>query len=376
MLDKAAEHIVVGAGAAGLAVAYQLARRGKKVIILEARQPGAGAMGASGGMLSPAYEAEFEEISLLRAMVESRARYPTWVAALGDIGHEINGTYELALLPEDVSYLQRRFEFETAQGLHVQWLEGADLRKRLPMVSNRIPAGTYAPDEGQVDPVLLVARLVEACQRLGVEIVEDRPVTRVSLEADYVQLETSTGPLQASVAIACVGVPLEGLTLPFAVYPVRGQMTAVDLPRPGWLPAPIRYLSRQHGYGYAIPKRNRILLGGTAEEKGADPSLTVGGLLDILRRAYYVLPDLYESRIQDIWAGLRPATKARTPLLYGPVVGPKGARVYFVNGLYRNGILLLPLIGEEVARWVVEGTLHPLLQPFHESGHTAGGEPV
>lgn len=368
MRGKGAEYVVVGAGAAGLGIAYQLARRGKKVCIVEAWQPGSGAMGASGGMLSPAYEAEFEELPLLRAMVESRLRYPVWAAELGDIGYENKGSYELALLPEDVPYVRRRYEFEKAQGLVVEWLEGADLRKRLPMVSSRIPAGTFAPDEGQVDPILLLARLVEACHHLGVEILENRPVTRIDLEQAQVLIETPAGPICASVAIICVGVPLEGLILPFSVYPVRGQMVAIDMPRVGWLPAPVRYYNRQQGYGYAIPKRNRILLGGTAEEKGLDPSLTVGGLLDILRRAYYVFPDLYESRIQSTWAGLRPATKARTPLLYGPLVGSKGGKVYFVNGLYRNGILLLPLIGEEVVQWILEGTLHFLLQPFHDPG--------
>jgi len=364
MLVKGADYVVVGAGAAGLGIAYQLARRGHRVRLLEARSPGSGAMGASGGMLSPAFEAEYEEIPLLKAMIESRRRYEVWAHELGDIGYERSGTYELALLPEDIPYVRRRAEFARAQGVQVEWLEGSELRRRLPMMSPRIPAGSYAPEEGQVDPLLLIQRLVEACHRLGVVIESNCPVLRIQDDAPYPTVETPRGPFSAENVLISVGVPLEALRLPFEVYPVRGQMVSIEPPRPGWLPAPVRYFNRQYGYGYAIPKRDRILLGGTAEEKGLDPSLTVGGVLEILRRAYHVFPDLYESRILSSWAGLRPATRSRTPLIAEKIY--PGGRLLYINGLYRNGILLLPLLSEGTTTYLTQNHLHPLLEPFYQ----------
>lgn len=317
-------------------------------------------MTASGGMLSPAYEAEFSELPLLQAMVASRQRYPDWAAELGDIGYQASGTYELALLPEDVPYVQRRVAFEQAQGLLVEWLEGEALRKRLPHLSPRIPAGSFAPEEGHIVPQYLRDRLVEAAQKLGAAFHLHTPITSVEPTGSTYRLHSPAGTYEAEIVIVCVGVPTEGLELPFRVYPVRGQMVAVELPAPDWLPAPVRYFNRTMGYGYAVPKPGYIILGGTAEEKGADPSLTVGGLLDILRRAYYVFPDLYESRVLRTWAGLRPATEARVPLLYKV----PNQQLYYVNGLYRNGILLAPLVGEGVTQWILEGRLPVLLHPF------------
>lgn len=357
---KVAEYLLIGGGAAGLGIAYQLARRGKKPLLLEAHTAGSGAMTASAGMLSPAYEAEFQELPLLRAMVESRLKYPAWAAALGDIGYEPSGTYELALTPEDVPYVQRRVQFERQQGLAVEWLTGPELRQRLPHLSPRIPAGSYAPDEGHVSPHLLRDRLVEAIQAHGGEIHEHTPVHRIDQNHARFQVETPAGVYEAETLLVCAGVPIEGLQQPFKVYPVRGQMVAIESPGPNWLPAPVRYFNRTTGYGYAVPKQGYIILGGTAEEKGFDPSLTVGGLLDILRRAYFVFPDLYEQRILRFWAGLRPATASRTPLLYQA----PGQRLYYINGLYRNGILLLPLIGEGVTQWVLDGHLPEVLRPF------------
>ncbi len=360
MPGKAAEIAIVGAGAAGLAIAWQLAKRGYPPHIFDARGAGEGAMTASGGMLSPAYEAEFEELPLLRSMVASRQLYPEWAAELGDIGYRPSGTYEIALMPEDVPYVQRRVAFEQAQGLTVEWLEGAALRKRLPHISPRIPAGSFAPDEGHIVPEYLRDRLVEAAQKLGAVLHFHTPITKVEAAGSKYYLQGPAGVYEAEVVILCVGVPMEGLELPFRVYPVRGQMVAIEAPAPDWLPAPVRYFNRMMGYGYAVPKPGYIILGGTAEEKGLDPSLTVGGLLDILRRAYFVFPDLYESRILRTWAGLRPATDSRVPLLYKV----PGQRLYYVNGLYRNGILLAPLVGEGVTQWVLEGQLPDLLHPF------------
>ena len=365
MPGKADEYLVVGGGAAGLGVAYQLARQGRRVRLLEARTIGSGAMGASGGMLSPAFEAEYEEIPLLHAMTESRRRYEAWAQELGDIGYDSCGTYEVALLPEDIPYVRRRAEFAQAQGTRIEWLEGPALRRHLPMISPRIAAGSYAPEEGQVDPLLLIHRLKEACERLGVHIETHRPVLACRTDRGYPTVDTPQGPLSAETILVCVGVPLQGLSLPFEVYPVRGQMVSIEPPRPGWLPAPVRYFNRQYGYGYAIPKRDRILLGGTAEEKGLDPSLTVGGILEILRRAYHVFPDLYEARILSTWAGLRPATRTRTPLIAEEAL-PNG-RILYINGLYRNGILLLPFFSEATAAYLLHNQLHPLLQPFYKN---------
>lgn len=360
MPDRVAEIGIIGAGAAGLSIGWQLTLRGKAPLLLEANTPGSGAMTASGGMLSPAYEVEHEELDLLRAMVESRQKYRAWAAQLGDIGYVESGTYELALTPEDVPYVQRRVEFERAQGLHVEWLDSKDLRQRLPHLSPRIPAGSFAPDEGQIIPELLRDRLVEAIQRAGGEILSHTPVQKIDYQAGTFHLHTPRGIYQTEVLIVCVGIPVAGLVQPFKVYPVRGQMVAIENPDPAWLPAPVRYFNKLAGYGYAVPKRGYIILGGTVEEKGNDPSLTVGGLLDILRRAYYAFPDLYERRIIRFWAGLRPASASRLPLLYKASDLP----LYYVNGLYRNGILLAPLVGEGISQWVLEGTLPETLRPF------------
>ncbi|MCS7152725.1 MAG: FAD-dependent oxidoreductase [Bacteroidia bacterium] len=363
MLVRGAEFVIVGGGAAGLGIAWQLALRGKKPLLLEAQTPGGGAMTASGGMLSPAYEAEYEELPLLRAMVASLHRYPKWASELGDIGFVESGTYEIALLPEDVPYVQRRVEFERAQGLAVEWLDGAALRKRLPHLSPRIPGGSYAAHEGHLIPELLRDRLVEAIHKAGGTILSHTPVKAVEKVGSSFHLHTPKGIYEAEQVFVCTGVPLEGLELPFRVYPVRGQMVAVENLDPSWLPAPVRYFNRLAGYGYAIPKRGYIILGGTVEEKGTDPSLTLGGLLDILRRAYYAFPDLYERRILRFWTGFRPATASRQPILHKDPTAP----LYYVNGLYRNGILLLPLIGEGVVQWVLEGKLPPELEPFTSS---------
>jgi len=74
---------------------------------------------------------------------------------------------------------------------------------------------------------------------------------------------------------------------------------------------------------------------------------------------------LYEARILSTWAGLRPATRTRTPLIAEESL-PNG-RILYINGFYRNGILLLPFFSEATAAYLLHNQLHPLLQPFYKN---------
>jgi glycine oxidase len=81
-------------------------------------------------------------------------------------------------------------------------------------------------------------------------------------------------------------------------------------------------------------------VGSTSEEMGHDPRLTAGGLLDVLRRAHAAVPGIYDLPVIETWAGLRPATAGRVPLVRRHPELP----LVWANGLYRHGVLLSPLV--------------------------------
>ena len=83
-------------------------------------------------------------------------------------------------------------------------------------------------------------------------------------------------------------------------------------------------------------------------------------MLDILRKCYAVLPSLYELEFEEAASGLRPSTLDRMPVLDQQ----PGTPVFYLNGLYRHGILLGPLMGKSAAGLMIQGTRLPETQSF------------
>jgi glycine oxidase len=83
----------------------------------------------------------------------------------------------------------------------------------------------------------------------------------------------------------------------------------------------------------------RLIVGATVEEQGFDTAVTAGGVHELLREAYRLLPEVTEMELVEAAAGLRPATPDNVPL-----IGESGIDgLLWATGHYRNGILLAPL---------------------------------
>ncbi len=95
---------------------------------------------------------------------------------------------------------------------------------------------------------------------------------------------------------------------------------------------------------YIVPRADgEVVIGATVEERGFDLRVTAGGVHELLREAYRALPELAELEFVEASAGLRPGSPDNLPAI-GPLPGDDERRVSIAAGLYRNGILLAPMI--------------------------------
>ena len=102
------------------------------------------------------------------------------------------------------------------------------------------------------------------------------------------------------------------------------------------------------------------------EDAGFDKSVTAAALRTVLDLAIELVPALAQMAVADSWAGLRPATPDRLP-----VIGAGGVPgLWHAGGLFRNGILLGPLVGERIAALVLGGSIADL-EPFAPLRFTA-----
>ena len=348
--------VIIGAGVAGLGVAWRLASAGRPVVVLERDAIGSGASSAAAGMLAPTAEIEFTDDVFIDFRRESHRRYPAFVAALeADSGLSVD-------YRDDAERLHRHFKHLRQFGLPVEWLTGAEVRALEPWLAPTITAGVTVPSDHQIDNLKLVEALAAATRRRGGRILTDVRVTGVQVDAGQV-----TGVVLGQEVVKCQTVvvaagcwtrQLTGLPpkLTRAIRPIKGQMMSLRM-EPEHL---LSRVVRAPDY-YLVPRRDgRLIIGATSEDVGFDDNLTAGGLFELLRAARETLPMIYELPVHRMWTGLRPASLDNEPVLGHTRVGG----LVMATGLYRNGILLTPIVADTVADAVLQGTNAPILAPF------------
>ena len=112
---------------------------------------------------------------------------------------------------------------------------------------------------------------------------------------------------------------------------------------------------------YLVPKDDgNLVLGATSEEMGFDAGVTAGGVFELLRAAWEVMPGIYDLPIVETMAGLRPGSRDDAPILgQTPVEG-----LIMATGHYRKGILLTPLTALTIAEVILEGHTPDIIRPF------------
>src|SRR5436305_2214356 len=190
--------IVVGAGVIGLSCAWRAARRGAQVCVLERDNPAAGATGVAAGMLAPVGEASWGEEQLLELNLESLRRWPVFAEQLeaeagSEIGYAAQGAMHVALDRDEAEELRRRYELHRGLGLDSEWLGGRACRKLEGGLATAVRGGAHVPGEASVDPRRVVAALLAAGERHGVEVHSGAEVVSAMAAAGAWRVETADG---------------------------------------------------------------------------------------------------------------------------------------------------------------------------------------
>jgi len=357
--------LILGGGIIGLSIARALAQRDFAVTLLERHQPGRESSWAGAGMLAP--QGELSEGDFLRLCLASNRIYPGFS---GDIEaetgvrcyHREAGTLVVALTEADEAEYRHTYEQQRAENLEAEWISGDDARQLEPALSPDVRAAMYLPGDRHIENRLLVPALEQACRRLGVEIVcGAQAIGLLTDGARVTGVATSLGDYHAPIVINTMGSWAAQLAVPEGtdrppVFPVLGQMLALELPNP-------QFLSRvaRSPRSYLVPRHDgRLFVGATMETVGFHKRNTAWGIKRLLDGAIELIPGLEACGVSELWSGLRPGTPDNHPIL-----GVTNLPGYLLaTGTFRNGLLLTPIIAQSMAELVATGETPEIIAPF------------
>lgn len=358
--------IVIGGGIVGCATAMELAGRGAGVTLLEAEQTGVRATGASGGMLAPQYEAGAPGPRFELA-VRGRTVFPAFarrVEALAEwaVGLRADGMLVANRTAAEEADARAGLAWQHAAGLRGEILSPADARRLHPGVAPDVHSWLWLPDEAQVDAQRLAVALGAAAGAAGAQVRLGRDVASIeSRHGRVTGVRTAAGDVLAADAVVLAAGAwsgsVAGVPHPLPVRPVRGQMLRLKpAAMPGWP------LVATHDARYLVPRENgTILLGSTMEEAGFDDAVDPAAQAGLAEEGAALVPALGDAPIIEAWAGLRPITPDRWPIV-GPEPDLEG--LFYATGHGRNGILLGPLTATIVADLVLTGASDVAWQPL------------
>lgn len=343
--------IVAGAGIIGSSIAWRLAQKGLRILLLDTGKMGAEASYAGAGMLAPGGELDTPS-PVLDLAAEGLRLYPAFVAELEEetgfpIDFQRLGAVELATSRKEWAELQARAERQASLGIPSSPLTPNDLRTHAPLVRQDVAGALFYPQDASVDPRDITAALRIACQARGVEIREGTRVAGIRPDAASVRVETSEGSFDAAAAVLACGawsseIPVAGLAVPKA-FPVRGHLLGYQLE-----PHSIGPLLR-HGHTYLLQRSGGFVVAGTSSEQvGFDRTLDRTVISDIQTRASALVPALARCQPSEAWVGFRPAIEGDQPAL-----GRAGeSALWLAYGHYRNGILMAPATAHRIAEGI------------------------
>ena len=353
------EVVVVGAGILGCSIAVHLVDRGVRPVLIDPERPG---QGTSTGSFASISAFGKDPVAWFQLACAGMSGWPRFAGRIGgEVGLRRAGEVRFTSDPQEGELLARRVADARGRGYPVRLVDAAELARLLPDARvGPVAAACFAPNDGQVEPPLVLAACRAELEAAGVGFVTGR--ARVHLDDDGVRVEAADEVLRPRTCVLAAGAEATqvaaavGLEVPTVASP---GMLVQTRPLP---PLTDRVVYVPGGPGPAVHLRQRadgsVLVGERTQETPAtDPGLHHARAL--LAQAARFFPVLAGVGVDRWWLAYRAMPADRLP-----IVGP----LPWLEGLYlavsHSGVTLAPVLGRLIAAEVATRTADGLLAPF------------
>jgi glycine/D-amino acid oxidase-like deaminating enzyme len=351
--------VVIGAGILGCSIAVHLVDRGVRPVVIDPDRPGQGTSTGSFASISAFGKDPAAWFQLACAGMSGWPRFAGRIG--GDVGLRRAGEVRFASDPEAGRLLARQVAAARGRGYPVRPVDADELARLLPGARlGQVAAASFAPNDGQVEPPLVLAACRAELAGAGVEFLTGR--ARVQLDDDGVRVEAGTEVLRPQTCVLAAGAEAVhvaaavGLEVPTVSSP---GMLAQTRPL---APLTDRVVYLPGGPGPAVHLRQRadgsVLVGERTQETPAtNPGLAHARAL--LAQATRFFPPLAGAGVDKWWLAYRAMPSDRLPIV---------GRLPWLDPLYlavsHSGVTLAPVLGRLIAGEVATRTSDGVLAPF------------
>jgi gamma-glutamylputrescine oxidase len=348
---------IVGGGLAGLSAALELAAKGFKTVLLEAKEVGWGASGRNGGQAIHGLACDQETIEAQLGLDDARRVWAMSLEAIDLIRQRIaahhidcdwrDGYLGLATSRRKAADLATWADrMTTVYGAEFTRIAESDVGRWI--ASPRYKGGIHDPRSGHLHPLKYSLGMAAAAARAGAQLHEHSPVTVLEQQAGGVLLRTAQGQVRARQALLAGNVYLQGLAarleeriMPVGTYIVCSE--PIDAPLcDSLVPSRSAVCDTNFVLDYFRPTNDhRILYGGRVSYSTMTPRNLAEGMR---QRMVGTFPQLAGTRIDHAWGGFVDITMNRAPDF-----GRLAPNLYYLQGFSGHGLALTGLAGKLVA---------------------------
>ena len=357
-VTNTADAIIIGAGVQGASLAYHLAERGVKALVLEKKFVAAGATGRSSGLVRMHYDVRQDtELAWV-----SFGYFRNWREMVGgDCGFTRTGFVQL-VAPADAETLRANVAMHQALGVPVVLIDADDVKRLAPCFATEdIEIAAFEPESGYAMPSDTANALLNAARAKGARLLQDCAVTDVIVSGGRVTgVRTSQGEFSAPVVVNAAGAwagklnEMAGLDLPYDTW----RHDTLFVARPPQLgpthPTVIDFANEM----YFRPEGNLTLVGledgnPLGESPDNDTDHARAGFVERgIDRICQRIPIMENGGLHSAHGGYDGITPDQHPML-GPA-GPEG--FYLDCGFSGTGFKTAPAVGLCMAEMILDGT--------------------
>ena len=363
---KSSEFIIIGSGIIGSSTAYHLAKAGREVIVLEARELVSQASGRNGGMVVQ-LDARDVNINVLKYKYNFAKKA---ISELKNFKKELNidfefiqhGSLDFIFEKKELEQLKKFVELQHSIGdEEIKIIDREETIEKMPIITEKVIGARFRPSDGRLNPLYLCFGIIDKARVYGAQFYEFSKVNEIIASTESikgVRLKNGT-VIKSKWVINCTNAWAEYLTKEIKIVPIREIAMITEIaPKlkaitfEAYIGSLFGSKNEAHAWGTTQHENGNICIGGPGlVSNHYYNSVTYDEVINTVNGIKLLFPKLEEIRIIRTWTG----AFAFTPD-YNPYVGhiPNIKGLFVITGL-NNGFGLGPALSKLGTELILEG---------------------